>query len=305
MKRILGLAVLSLFVTAGAAGPSFAGDLTVNGNIGVGTVTPARPVDVVLSNGSVNIEDTLDRPTLSVNGNANGAAAVMLQLVSTNTSGTILLGRSLDFKNYYFTTAGEKVWVSGVSGDLLNTGASQTDLSGQLRFLTRPSGYTTPFTRMIIKDNGYVGVGTNYPTEAFYVVGNIYATGNITQGSSRELKEDISSLSAEEAIKAFRKLEPVKYRYKADEKDMHVGFIAEDVPDVVASSDRKSLSPMDLVAVLTKVVQEQQKTIAELSEKVDALDKRGSVKGIDSMEDAVCRPTMEKVTYRPLMRNGF
>lgn len=268
MKKILGLTVLSLLVTAGAAGMSSAGDLTVNGNIGVGTATPARPVDVVLSNGSVNIEDTLDRPTLSLNGNANGAAAVMFQLVSTNTSDTILLGRSLDFKNYYFTTAGEKVWVSGVSGDLMSTGASQTELSGQLRFLTRPSGYSTPFTRMIIKNNGYVGVGTTYPTEMFHVVGNIYATGTITQGSSRELKKDISSLSTQEAIEAFQKLEPVKYRYKADEKDTHVGFIAEDVPDVVASPDRKSLSPMDLVAVLTKVVQEQQRTIAALSEKV-------------------------------------
>lgn len=37
-----------------------------------------------------------------------------------------------------------------------------------------------------------------------------------------------------------------------------MGFIAEDVPDLVATPNRKSLSPMDIVAVLTKVVQEQQ-----------------------------------------------
>jgi hypothetical protein len=41
-----------------------------------------------------------------------------------------------------------------------------------------------------------------------------------------------------------------------------VGFIAEDVPALVARKDRKSLSPMDIVAVLTKVVQEQKQTIA-------------------------------------------
>ena len=37
-----------------------------------------------------------------------------------------------------------------------------------------------------------------------------------------------------------------------------MGFIAEDVPDLVATKDRKGLSPMDIVAVLTKVLQEQQ-----------------------------------------------
>src|SRR5208283_1869105 len=58
-------------------------------------------------------------------------------------------------------------------------------------------------------------------------------------------------------------LNPVKYNYKTDKDDRHVGFIAEDVPDLVATKDRKGLSPMDIVAVLTKVVQEQKSAIAE------------------------------------------
>jgi hypothetical protein len=58
-----------------------------------------------------------------------------------------------------------------------------------------------------------------------------------------------------------------------------VGFVAEDVPDLVASPDRKTLSPMDIVAVLTRVMQDQQKTveaqeklIAELAAKIAALE---------------------------------
>jgi hypothetical protein len=51
-----------------------------------------------------------------------------------------------------------------------------------------------------------------------------------------------------------------------------VGFIAEDVPDLVATEDRKGMSAMDVVAVLTKVVQDQQQTIEELSRKVAALE---------------------------------
>lgn len=51
---------------------------------------------------------------------------------------------------------------------------------------------------------------------------------------------------------------------RLNEEDNYLGFIAEDVPEVVASKDRKGLSPMDIVAVLTKVVQAQQRKIEAL-----------------------------------------
>jgi hypothetical protein len=58
-------------------------------------------------------------------------------------------------------------------------------------------------------------------------------------------------------------LNPVKFNYKTDESEESLGFIAEDVPDLVATKDRKGISPMDVAAVLTKIVQEQQKTLQE------------------------------------------
>ena len=74
----------------------------------------------------------------------------------------------------------------------------------------------------------------------------------------------------------------MEYNYKVDKGDKHVGFIAEDVPDLVATKDRKGLSPMDIVAVLTKVVQEQKNTIAELSKEVDAMQQEiNRVKGMN------------------------
>ncbi|MBF0517110.1 MAG: tail fiber domain-containing protein [Nitrospirae bacterium] len=91
-----------------------------------------------------------------------------------------------------------------------------------------------------------------------------------TNASSREYKKDIKALSSEDAMVAFNQLEPVSFKYKNDD-EQHVGFIAEDVPDLVASGDRKGLSSMDMVAVLTKVVQEQQKAIAMLSKEVKSL----------------------------------
>ena len=102
------------------------------------------------------------------------------------------------------------------------------------------------------------------------------AGGVWTNASSREMKENIEDLSAAEAEEALRELAPVKYNYKADREERHVGFIAEDVPELVASKDRKTMSPMNVVGILTKVVQEQQKTIAELKAQIEEMRKRGN-----------------------------
>lgn len=102
--------------------------------------------------------------------------------------------------------------------------------------------------------------------------GDIYAKGVKLQ-SSRELKENIAELSGKEAVEALKNLNPVKFNFKADsDKNLHIGFIAEDVPELVATSDRKTLSPMDIVAVLTQALKEQQNTISVLAEKVKLLE---------------------------------
>jgi hypothetical protein len=87
--------------------------------------------------------------------------------------------------------------------------------------------------------------------------------------SSKELKENIKNLSVEEATAAVNGLNPVKYNYKKNKKEEHVGFIAEEVPDLLAMNGRKSLSTLDIVAVLTKVVQQQQEFIRE-QQKINA-----------------------------------
>ena len=99
------------------------------------------------------------------------------------------------------------------------------------------------------------------------------AGGVWTNASSKELKENVQNLTADEAAKALTDLNPVKFNYKADKAEKHVGFVAEDAPDLVATKDRKGMSPMDVTAVLTKVVQEQQKTIAELARRIQELEK--------------------------------
>ncbi len=98
--------------------------------------------------------------------------------------------------------------------------------------------------------------------------------GEWTNASSIELKENIQTLTTDEAMDTLKGLNPVKYNYKVDKEEKHVGFISEKVPDLVATKDRKGMSPMDVVAVLTKVVQEQQKTISELKKEIAELKKK-------------------------------
>ena len=89
------------------------------------------------------------------------------------------------------------------------------------------------------------------------------AGGTWQNYSKREAKENIHDLTTDEAMDALAGLVAVKYNYKVDKEEKHVGFIAEDVPELVASKNRNGISAMDIVAVLTKVVQEQQKTLQE------------------------------------------
>jgi hypothetical protein len=79
------------------------------------------------------------------------------------------------------------------------------------------------------------------------------AGGVWTNNLTIPMKENISSLGSDEAVETLQSLNPVKYNYKAEKDQKHVGFIAEEVPDLVAMKDRKSPSPMDIVAVLARV----------------------------------------------------
>ena len=125
--------------------------------------------------------------------------------------------------------------------------------------------------------DGQVGIGIDMGTVShlLHLKGGAYCDGgDWINGSSREYKKDIENLDAGEALNTLEGLTPVKFKYKKDDSDGHVGFIAEDVPDLVASKDRKGMSPMDVVAVLTKVVQKQQETIDSLNKRIVKLEKK-------------------------------
>ena len=127
---------------------------------------------------------------------------------------------------------------------------------------------------VIAPSGGNVGIGTTTP-DFLIDTGGAYCNGRSwVDASSRQYKQEIKALTRNEAMDALKGLNPVKFRFKKSPDESRVGFIAEDVPDLVAMKDRKGMSSMDVVAVLTKVVQEQQRTVQEQRETIAELSRR-------------------------------
>jgi hypothetical protein len=164
----------------------------------------------------------------------------------------------------------------GADRNIFRAGISSFSNGFTVRYLNSSTSMVYAFI------NGNVGIGVVSPGYPLQVGGAYCTVGGVwTNASSRAYKQDIRELSTQAAEDALEKLSPVTYAYTAAPEEHHVGFIAEDAPDLVATADHKGMSAMDVVAVLTKVVQdqktlleEQQKAIAELTAKVAELEKR-------------------------------
>ncbi len=134
---------------------------------------------------------------------------------------------------------------------------------------------TADVQAMIIDNEGFIGLkGVANPSSPIqHLSGAVLTNAGVwTNASSRDLKENISELSSDAAKSALQQLNPVTYNYKVATDDPQVGFIAEDVPEIVATPDHKTLSPIEIVGVLTKVVKDQQATIDELSKRLAELE---------------------------------
>lgn len=284
-------------ITAGAATDSIFVDST--GRVGLRTSTPVLDVHINTSNTPAhrleqNSSGGFNAQTWDVGGNeanffvrdVTGGSRLPFRVrpgaptssIDISASGNVGLGTA---------SPARKLELSGTG----NVGMKITDTSISASFLLYLRNTTATLAgrqfsvfdenaavdRLVIDNNGNIGFGgATTPTNPLQhgSGAKLTAAGVWTNASSRALKTNIRGVTALEAFRALPGLKPVKYEYKAEPGQTYVGFIAEDVPDLVAQNDRKTLSPMDIVAVLTKVVQEQQKTINMLKVKMSRLEKQ-------------------------------
>lgn len=247
------------------SGFTVAAGITVNQTGSAGTTTPAYMM-FHTTNGS----GWTERMRIDQNGNVG---------IGTTTPGSKLsLGSSLGNTKLALYDDGTYYYGLGIQGNefRFHVYGPQADF----KFIDAPAGNTL----MTIKGSGKVGIGTTTPSRLLSVgTGGAGSDGAAWYtSSSREYKDNVQELSAEKASEAVRNMKPVTFVYKDIPGYNHVGFIAEDVPNLVATPDRKSLSAMDIVAVLTKVVQEQQKEIEKLKSDMVKMKAKDMVSGVYS-----------------------
>ena len=281
--------------------------VNANGKVGIGTTTPVQYARLTIEDSAVPLafresdravtegglwRMPLDAGTLrfDVNTSASGNFSPSIPVLSMYPNGDIRVARDIYANRNVYANGNVGIGTTNPQYGRLTIEDSAVPLAfresdravtegglwrmpldaGMLRFdvNTSASGNFSPYiTPLLMYPNGDLRGGQDV-----YANRNVYANGLLLT-SSRELKENIAELSGKEAVEALKNLNPVKFNFKADsDKNRHIGFIAEDVPELVATSDRKTLSPMDIVAVLTQALKEQQNTISALAEKVKLLE---------------------------------
>ncbi len=137
-----------------------------------------------------------------------------------------------------------------------------------------------PPSKISLRVNGdaRIGIGTDAPTQALHVVGNICYTGTIGACSDEKFKKDIETI--EGALPMVEQLDGVRYSWRTDEypdqqfsDERQVGFVAQDVqqvlPEAVTTQDDGSLT-VDYSRITPLLVQ----AIKELKAENEALKKR-------------------------------
>lgn len=130
-------------------------------------------------------------------------------------------------------------------------------------WVTNPCGYWKTEEVTIIGNKG--------DRMSFRASGGTYIEGGFYNTSTRECKENISKLEEEAARNAIEQLEPVEFNFRGDRSRITMGFIAEDMPDMLTAGDKKAISPFEIITVLVSEVKEQEKMISYLKKKVAAL----------------------------------
>ena len=148
-------------------------------------------------------------------------------------------------------------------------------MSGALNF----SNITASTNPMTIFSTGNVGIGVTFPGFPLHMASGAYCSpgGVWTNASSRKLKTDIEPLKDKEYTEILEKLEDldvVHFKYKTEPDVEHIGMIAEDVPDEMASVDRKGIPTADAIAFLVAAVKAQQKQIVKLEKRLKEVERK-------------------------------
>jgi hypothetical protein len=260
-----------------ASGNVIAVGATLSGNINAanatvnGTLNTANAIiSGSLSTAGVTVSGDLSAANAAISGSFSAASAIVENAVF---SGSLTVGsgmevlRGADPKAQLIWDETTDKWQAGTEGGLKELSYSDHK---------HDNLYTADGTNaMTVDASGNVGIGKiPDPTFKLDVDGQIQAV-TFVQTSSKNYKENIEQLEVKTALDLLDKLNPVSFDFKEDKSKKHnIGFIAEEVPDVFATSDHKAVALMDIIGVLTTVVKTQQKEAKAMKKQMTAVQKQ-------------------------------
>ncbi len=234
------------------------------GNVGIGTINPGARLEV---NGDISISGKHafrgNDPWLRLN--QDGAFAIGVHTPGLFAPGSLNVGGVGGWGN-----PGEgNVWIAGSVG--IGTASPQVRLHtvGNRIRLDNGAGLTLDLradgSALDLESNG---------ADLFINNNNLPVhIPNLAGPSSRDLKENITDFTVREAMEALNGLNPVFFNWRDDEeKNMRLGFIAEDTPGVATDRAKTAILPTHILAILSKVVREQQRTIDSMCQKLRLRD---------------------------------
>jgi Chaperone of endosialidase len=276
MVSVQNPTLVATAVTTGQA--TVSGPLTANAINGTGlTVSGAASVGSLVTGGSINAgQSTLATANVSGALNVGGPstlAAVSAQSVSVaslNATGNVAVSGGLTANNV-------QIQLSQLFGfNVADSFSYQNHSIGWYSMGWFIDSWNGNGATCWLSGFGGIKFFTGSAMPAFTIDNgaNCVYYGSMQQASSLALKENIRALTAGEASDILKNLDPVRYNRKAArDQRAQLGFIAEHVPSSVASADGKAIVPDEIVAVLTRVVKDQQQMIQNLEQKVMALEK--------------------------------
>ncbi len=134
----------------------------------------------------------------------------------------------------------------------INLAAHDADSTGNIAKIK----YSTTTQSMDFEDastytfDGKIGIGTTSPGYELEVVGDIHATGNVTEGSSRDIKSDFEDLDNQNILSGIKDLDIQEWSYNNSPDYRHIGPVAEDFYEQFGLGDsNKHISATNVAGV--------------------------------------------------------
>ncbi len=213
------------------------------GKVGIGTTSPGAELDIQSTSPEIHLNDS--------DGALGGTVSSLVKFQANgSTHGTVGFGTSVG-----------NMGLSNSQGNLfLQADTNNAHASSYITFTVDNS------TKMRILDSGRVGIGTTSPGYELHVVGDIYATGEITSASSAAAKDNIATI--DNALDIVEQLRGVTFDWKESGKKA-VGMIYEEVKEVIPEltsneNDHPGVAYQNTVAVLIEAVKTLSAKVKEL-----------------------------------------